>query len=407
MPHKILVVDDEPDVEMMITQKFRNQIRSGLLIFEFATNGKLALELLHTNKEIDVVFTDINMPVMDGLTLLTKMKESRINPKIIVISAYGDIGNIRAAMNQGAFDFITKPIDLDDLEVTLNRALNENEIYKQGIAAKAKLDFSEREKEMAIVEKIKAQNQALQSLQEKEKLVQQQNDLLEQKVEERTYELMEEKRKTDNLLLNILPVETAEELKITGTTLAKYYEAVTVLFADFIGFSRISEKLSATDLVHEINYCFSAFDKIVTKYGVEKIKTIGDAYMCAGGLPVANQTHTVDVLLAAIEIRDFMLQHKKAKDSLGEITFELRIGVHTGPVVAGIVGIKKFAYDIWGNTVNIASRMESSSEAGQINISDDTYEKVKHVFNCEHRGLVNAKYLGKVTMHFLKEEKIV
>jgi class 3 adenylate cyclase len=261
-----------------------------------------------------------------------------------------------------------------------------------------------KEKDVAILEKIAAQNQALENLLEKEKLILHQNEMLEQMVEERTFELKEEKKKSDHLLLNILPAETAEELKATGSAVVKHFDEVTVFFADFIGFAKISEKLTPTDLVHEINYCFSAFDKIVSKYGVEKIKTIGDAYMCAGGLPVANQTNAYDVLCAAIEIRDFMIQHKKDMDLIGEFTFELRIGMHTGPVVAGIVGIIKFAYDIWGNTVNIASRMESASEAGKINISETTYNKVKHLFNCEHRGLVNAKNFGELDMYFVLDE---
>ena len=404
MANTILVVDDEPDVEMLITQQFRSMIRAGLLQFEFAANGQVALDLLHQNKNIDIVFTDINMPVMDGLTLMNRMKEANLTPKTIVISAYGDIANIRSAMNQGAFDFITKPIDLADLEVTMNKAINENEIFKQGIAAKINLDLTMREKEIAVMEKIAAQNEALENLKEKEKLILHQNEILELKVEERTYELMEEKKKADQLLLNILPAETAEELKATGTALAKHFDEVTVFFADFIGFAKISEKLSPTDLVHEINYCFSAFDKIVSKYGVEKIKTIGDAYMCAGGLPVANQTHAYDVLCAAIEIRDFMIKHKKDKDALGEFTFDLRIGIHTGPVVAGIVGIIKFAYDIWGNTVNMASRMESSSESGKINISAATYNKVNDKFVCEYRGLINAKNFGDVDMYFVTGE---
>ena len=152
----------------------------------------------------------------------------------------------------------------------------------------------------------------------------------------------------------------------------------------------------------EIDYCFSAYDNIIQKYAVEKIKTVGDAYMCASGMPVLTFTHADDMINAAMEIRNFMLQRKKEKEDKGEIPFVARIGIHTGAVVAGIVGIKKFAYDIWGDTVNIASRMESSGEAGKINISGATYELVKDKFKCIHRGKIMAKHKGEIDMYFIE-----
>ncbi len=207
---------------------------------------------------------------------------------------------------------------------------------------------------------------------------------------------------SDELLLNILPEEVAEELKEKGSADAKQFDEVTVMFTDFKGFTQISEKLSPQELVSEIDSCFKAFDNIITKYGIEKIKTIGDSYMCAGGLPVANNTHAEDVVRAALEIQQFMQQHLLERKNTGKEIFEIRIGVHTGSVVAGIVGVKKFAYDIWGDTVNIASRMESSGEAGKVNVSGTTYELVKNKFNCEYRGEIEAKGKGKVRMYFVK-----
>ena len=224
---------------------------------------------------------------------------------------------------------------------------------------------------------------------------------LEEKVKERTRELNEEKDKSESLLLNILPAETAEELKRTGTASAKDFEQVTVLFTDFKNFTAMSELMNAQELVSEINYCYSAFDRIITKHGVEKIKTIGDSYMCAGGLPVEKENNPVDTLLAALDIRDFMLEEKKKREGMGGSFFEIRIGLHTGPVVAGIVGTKKFAYDIWGDTVNIASRMESSGEPGRINISGSTYEIIKEKFNCSFRGRLEAKNKGMIDMYFV------
>lgn len=210
-----------------------------------------------------------------------------------------------------------------------------------------------------------------------------------------------EKKRSDELLLNILPAETAEELKQTGTAKAKYFDEVTVLFTDFENFTAMSEKLSAQELVNEINLSYSAFDKIITGHGIEKIKTIGDSYMCAGGLPVANKTNAVDTVKAALEMLDFMVSEKKKREADGKPFFEIRIGCHTGPVVAGIVGIKKFAYDIWGDTVNIASRMESAGVKGRVNISGTTYALLKDTFICEYRGKIQAKNKGEIDMYFV------
>jgi adenylate cyclase len=217
--------------------------------------------------------------------------------------------------------------------------------------------------------------------------------------------IKKEKQRSEELLLNILPAEVAEELKTKGKADARLMEEVTVLFTDFKGFTLLSEQLSPQALVAEINECFSAFDLIMQKHGIEKIKTIGDAYMAAGGLPAPKKTHAEDVVLAALEIQDFMMKHRQEKEARGKLFFEIRIGVHSGPVVAGIVGIKKFAYDIWGDTVNTASRMESSGGVGRVNISADTYALVKHRFNCTWRGKIEAKGKGEVDMYFVEGEK--
>jgi adenylate cyclase len=210
------------------------------------------------------------------------------------------------------------------------------------------------------------------------------------------------KQRSDELLLNILPSEVAEELKAKGSADAKQFDGVTVMFTDFKNFTHISEKLTPSELVAEIHTCFKAFDDIIGNHNIEKIKTIGDAYMCAGGLPVANKTNATDVVSAALEIQHFMQKHLQQRKNEGKEPFEIRIGVHTGPVVAGIVGVKKFAYDIWGDTVNIASRMESSGEAGKVNISGSTYELVKDKFNCIHRGKIQAKNKGEIDMYFVQ-----
>lgn len=213
--------------------------------------------------------------------------------------------------------------------------------------------------------------------------------------------ISKEKKRSDELLLNILPAEVAEELKEKGSAEAKMFDEVSVIFTDFKGFTTIAENLSAKELVAEIDYCFKGFDNIIHKYNIEKIKTIGDSYMAAGGLPVASKTHAADVVNAALEIVKFMENHKQQRLREGKPVFEIRIGINTGPVVAGIVGVKKFAYDIWGDTVNLASRMESSGEPGKINISGSTYELVKNDFTCTYRGKIQAKNKGEVDMYFV------
>ncbi len=211
-----------------------------------------------------------------------------------------------------------------------------------------------------------------------------------------------EKERSESLLLNILPEETAKELKEKGRADARLIDNVTVLFTDFKGFTAMSEKLSPEALVKDLHLCFSLFDGICEKYGIEKIKTIGDAYMAAGGLPVPNTTHPQDVVNAALEMAEVVEAGKAKKIAEGLPFFEIRVGVHTGPVVAGIVGVKKFQYDIWGDTVNTASRMESSGEVGKVNISQSTYELLQDdpAFRFESRGKILAKGKGEIDMYF-------
>ena len=214
-------------------------------------------------------------------------------------------------------------------------------------------------------------------------------------------QVQEEKEKSERLLLNILPKEIAKELKEKGFSAPISFESVSVLFTDFQGFTLIAEKLPADELVKELDACFIQFDKITERFNLEKLKTIGDSYMCAGGIPRKNQTHAIDSVLAAIEIQNFMSMMKSLKAEKGFEYWELRLGIHSGPLVAGVIGEKKFAYDVWGDTVNTASRMESSGTPGRINISGSTHEFVKDYFECEYRGMVKAKNKGEVAMYYV------
>jgi adenylate cyclase len=217
--------------------------------------------------------------------------------------------------------------------------------------------------------------------------------------------LDKQKDQIEHLLLNILPKEVAYELQTSGESKPRHFEEVSVLFSDFKGFTSIADKLSPGELVEDLNECFIAFDSIIEKYDLEKIKTIGDAYMCAGNIPSPNPDHAYKIIKAAMEIRAFMEKHNVRRAEKGLPSWEIRIGVHIGPVVAGVVGKKKYAYDIWGSTVNIASRMESNGTPGKVNISAYTYESIKDRFHCSYRGKVYAKNLGELDMYYVEDEK--
>jgi class 3 adenylate cyclase len=221
-------------------------------------------------------------------------------------------------------------------------------------------------------------------------------------LEEKNKIIRAEQERSENLLLNILPALVAEELKKQGRTHARYFEDVSVLFADFVGFSKIAEKLSPQQLVTELDTCFKAFDEIIARHGLEKIKTIGDAYMCAGGLPNGGGAQLRNMVQAAKEMQAWLAQWNADRDKQNLPRFDARIGIHAGPVVAGVVGSKKFAFDIWGDTVNIAARVESAGEGGKINISGNVHELIKKDFPCEYRGKIAVKNKGEIDMYFVE-----
>jgi adenylate cyclase len=212
--------------------------------------------------------------------------------------------------------------------------------------------------------------------------------------------LNQERRKSDRLLLNILPESVAEELKRNDRVEPLEYERASVLFTDFVGFTNTSEKLTPHELIGELSTCFARFDEIAKRHGLEKIKTIGDAYMAVGGIPRVNRTHAVDCVRTALELQDYLAELRATRQASGLPAWELRIGINTGPLVAGVIGTEKFAYDVWGDTVNTASRLESSGVASRVNISAATYEAVKDFIECEYRGLVKAKSKGEIEMYF-------
>ncbi len=214
--------------------------------------------------------------------------------------------------------------------------------------------------------------------------------------------IREEQARSDNLLLNILPSLVAEELKQHGRTKAQYFEDVSVLFADFVGFSKIAERLSPQQLVTELDTCFQKFDEIIARHDLEKIKTIGDCYMCAGGLPHGGGSKMKSIVSAAKEMQEWLVAWNFEREKKNLPRFDARIGIHRGPVVAGVVGSRKFAFDIWGDTVNVAARIEQAGEGGRINISGEAYAIAKDFFPCKYRGKIAAKNKGEIDMYFVE-----
>jgi class 3 adenylate cyclase len=285
-----------------------------------------------------------------------------------------------------------------------------SDMNKENQALWKELDFKNQHLEQMVIDRT-------QQLENQKDLLQKTNLELEQKREmmihqsrlmEDINELLEkEKEKTDQLLLNVLPRNIANELKLFGKSIAHSYPNVSVLFVDFVGFSVLSENINPEELLNELHFYFTSFDDIARKYNLEKIKTIGDAWMCAGGLREdASDTDVKNTVMAALEINMFVQSNKDERLSLGDHAFDCRIGIHTGPVIAGVVGKSKFSFDIWGPTVNIAKRMEAACEPGRVNISEFTYQHIKNEFDCLSRGIISMKHKKNMQMFFVEKPKI-
>ncbi len=249
------------------------------------------------------------------------------------------------------------------------------------------------------------------------RLIKQNNDLIkltvnleqankklgEQRVEiqNKKKEIEDQKKISDNLLLNLFPYEIAEQLKLKGTAVPKHYRMASVMFTDFVGFSKLTEITPVHELIRELNMYFEKFDEIIKAHFLEKIKTMGDSYMCAGGIPLRNRSNPIDTVLAALEILEFVNRLNRQKKKEGRDIWEIRIGIHTGEVIAGVIGRQKMGYDIWGRTVNTASQMESKGKTEKINISETTYMHIKDYFDCTHRGKISVKHHDQVDMYFV------
>ncbi|MES3020866.1 MAG: adenylate/guanylate cyclase domain-containing protein [Pseudomonadota bacterium] len=340
----VLVVDDNALNRDLLARRLQRQGH----VVTLAEDGLQALEMLRT-VPFDLVLLDIMMPQMNGYQVLENLKadEKLRHIPVIMISALDDIDSVVRCIELGAEDYLPKPFNPVLLKARISACLEKKRL---------------RDKEQAYLQA-----------------------------------LGHEKEKSERLLLNILPKAIAQRLKNGETTIADSFAEVTVMFADLVGFTKLSAHLSPAELVELLNEIFSAFDGMAERYGLEKIKTIGDAYMVVGGLPTPSDNHADAIADMALDIQAAMNKMRtKGGEALG-----IRIGIHTGPVEAGVIGTKKFTYDLWGDTVNTASRMESHGVSGAIQVTAATYGRLRDKYIFEERGVIPVKGKGDMLTYLL------
>lgn len=396
---RILVVDDHPALVTLTRHKL---IQKGYEVLT-AQNGQDALELSRTEYP-DLILSDVDMPIMTGFELCERIKkDSRLNKiPIILVTSMATTDYIMKGIEAGADNYLTKPYDDDTLYSKIEQLLvdppapaSETETVELNIEGKTynvQADYSHLVNLLISTYKnTLAQNNQLSKMQSGLNAANKELELIKQEHEE--------------LIHNIFPEKVAENLLAYGTVTPERYQDSTIMFTDFSGFTKVVPKLKPEQLIESLSFYFDEFDDITAKHNMIKIKTIGDSYMAAGGLPNRNHTHPVDAILAALKITDFVRSYGERNQNNETPYLPIRIGVHTGKAVVGVIGKKRFAYDIWGETVNLAARLEEHSENNAINISDTTYQRVKDFFECEDRGEIDTKYTGKIPMYFVKRIK--
>lgn len=395
---RILVVDDYPALVTITRHKL---LQHGYEVIT-AQNGKDAYDLVE--KELpDLVITDVEMPLMDGYELCKKMKAHhtlRTIPVILVTSRI-EAFSLMKGIEAGADNYLTKPYDDNTLFSKISELLSNPiavsdvsetvEVSIEGQHFNIKADFSHLVNLLVSTYKnTLGQNTRLEKMQSGLNATNQ--------------ELQLTKKEHEGLLQNIFPKKIADSLLAYGTVSPERFDDSTFVFTDFEGFSKIVPDLSPEKLIESLSFYFDKFDEFMEQHNLIKIKTIGDSYMAAGGIPERNNTHAIDAVLVALKMKFFVSNLRESlPDSIPY--FPLRIGINTGSSVVGIIGKKRFAYDVWGEAVNLAARMEQNSEEDSINISQHTYDRVKDFFVCEPRGEIEAKNMGRVPMYFLSRIK--
>lgn len=347
----VLAVDDTPDNLALLTGVLRDRYR-----IKVANSGEKALRIARSDTPPDLILLDVMMPEMDGYEVCRRLKSDAATRDIpvIFVTAKSEVEDETLGLELGAVDYLSKPISP---AIVLARVRNH-------LALKALRDADRRHRET----------------------LEQEKHLLEV-----------EQMRSERLILNILPRPIADRLKRGEKNISGSYPEVSILFSDLVGFTQMSSQISASELVRLLNDLFTRFDVRADALGLEKIKTIGDAYMAAGGIPIPRSDHAA----LCAEMALGMYEDLKAFNRDTGRSFSMRIGINSGPVVAGVIGFTKFSYDLWGNTVNTASRMESTSAVGRIQVSPSTFEELKESYRFEPAGEVECKGLGNVSTHYL------
>jgi class 3 adenylate cyclase/DNA-binding NarL/FixJ family response regulator len=397
--HTIVFAEDSSVQGVMLK---RILVEEGYKVF-WGKNGGEAYALVEREKP-SLIITDVEMPDMNGFELCRKIKKNEAlkDIPVVICSSLSRPEDIITGIECGADGYVTKPYDKKYLMYRVEALLN-NPIASNKEITPININYTKKNYKI-VADCLHILNMLLSTY---ENSLKQYNELVNAQIELKKLNksLDLSKKETEEVLLNILPKRVARELKETGKTKPIFYESASILFTDFKGFTKLSEKFSTEELIHQLDQFFSYFDSVMQIYKIEKIKTIGDAYMCVAGIPEKNEDHAVNIIKAGLELAEYMNIVNSLNSQKGIPPWEIRIGIHSGPLVAGVVGTKKFCYDVWGDSVNVASRMESSGSPGRVNISGYTYELVKDKFNCEYRGKVAAKNKGEIDMYFVNEAK--
>jgi class 3 adenylate cyclase len=367
----ILIVDDKLENIRFLSNFLAKQ---GYQVRK-AINGQAALMAAKTVSP-DLILLDINMPGMGGYEVCEKLKQEPQTSSIpiIFLSAGDDIDDKIRAFQVGGVDYITKPFQLEEALVRIQTHLKVQSLQKKLLVRNEELQQT-----VTALQKTKAALEASEAA------------------------LQESQKQSERLLLNILPLSIAERLKQDTSAIAEQFDEVTILFADIVGFTPLSTRIKPAELVSLLNEIFSTFDELTEKHGLEKIKTIGDAYMVVGGLPIPKPDHAEAVAQMALDMQK-AIAHFQAKYSE---QLQIRIGINSGSVVAGVIGTKKFIYDLWGDAVNVASRMESSGVPGKIQVTEATYERLKERYEFEQRGQVAVKGREEMTTYWLVGDNLL
>jgi class 3 adenylate cyclase len=364
-PLRVLLVDDQRIVGEAVRRMLAG--RTPEIEFRLCTDPHTALAVA-IEYSPTLILQDLIMPGVDGLDLVRTFRENEATRRvpIIVLSSKEEAVTKADSFAAGANDYVVKLPDKIELLARIQ--------YHSDA-------FTNRMQRDEAFEVLARQQRELQVLLDK---------------------VSEEKQKSENLLLNILPAAVASELRDNGNVRAIRFDLAGVLFADFCNFTALSQTMTAEVLVSELHDCFSSFDRIARSHGVEKLKTIGDGYLCVAGVPAPTPDALISLGRVGIEIRDFIAARRREKMAAGGQCWDVRIGVHCGPLIAGIVGLHKFAYDVWGDTVNMASRLESAGVPGRINISEEFRAQLPPEAVCIPRGPIPVKGKGDVEMFFLE-----